>query len=162
MDERTEIQSTLANMQDTFAIQIKLIKGANEVKVCHAEERIQQAEQMYISAQQTILHEFNTLTQNYTNVPESFANLSGEVHQAQVIQDKHHLGMKQTIGSMMQILVVIHQNLANSTNPQPLTQEQVNHIMQDTFKENKRDGAPGTNTTTKSSSATQQGSGRTN
>jgi phage-related protein len=159
-DERTEIQSTLANMQDTFAKQIKSIKDANEAKVCHAEERIQQAEQTYIAAQQAILHEFNTLTQNYSNVRESFANLSSDVRKAQVVQDKRHLGMKQTIGTMMQILVGVHQNLANGTNPQPLTQEQVDQIMQNAYEENERDGAPGTNVITESSSTTQQESGR--
>lgn len=159
-DERTEIQSTLANMQDTFAKQIKSIKDANEAKVRHAEERIQQAEQTYIAAQQAILHEFNTLTQNYSNVRESFANLSSDVRKAQVVQDKRHLGMKQTIGTMMQILVGVHQNLANGTNPQPLTQEQVDQIMQNAYEENERDGAPGTNVITESSSTTQQESGR--
>jgi hypothetical protein len=68
--------------------------------------------------------------------------------------------MKQTIGTMMQILVGVHQNLANGTNPQPLTQEQVDQIMQNAYEENKRDGAPGTNVITESSSTTQQESGR--
>jgi hypothetical protein len=59
---------------------------------------------------------------------------------------------------MMQILVGIHQNLANGTSPELLSQEQVHQLMQSTFDDNDRDGAPG-NPTTKSSSTTQQESG---
>jgi hypothetical protein len=45
---------------------------------------------------------------------------------AQVKQDQCHLGIKQTISSMMHILVGIHQNLTNGTSPELISQEQVN------------------------------------
>jgi hypothetical protein len=67
--------------------------------------------------------------------------------------------MQQMIGSMMQILVGIHQNLANGTSPELLLQEQVNHLMKSTFKADDGNGAPG-NVITESSLTTQQESGR--
>jgi hypothetical protein len=69
--------------------------------------------------------------------------------------------MKQTISSMMHILVGIHQNLANGTSPKPLSQEQVSHLMQSTLEADNGNGAPGSDTT-KNSSTTQQASGRMN
>jgi hypothetical protein len=80
---------------------------------------------------------------------------------AQVKQDQRHLGIKQTISSMMHILVGIHQNLTNGTSPELLSQEQVNHLIQSTFEADNGNGAPG-NATTESSSTTQQASGRMN
>jgi hypothetical protein len=158
-DERTEIQATLTNMQDSFTKQIQSIKDANEAKARLAETRIQEAEKTYIAAQETILKEFTTLTQNYNNVLEAFSNLGNDVHTSQINQDRCHLGMQQTIVSMMQILVGIHQNLANGTSPELLSQEQVNHLMQSTFEANDGNGAPG-KVITESSSTTQQVSGR--
>ena len=43
----------------------------------------------------------------------------------------------------MHILVGIHQNLANGTSPELLSQEQVNHLMQSTFEADDGNGAPG-------------------
>ncbi len=65
----------------------------------------------------------------------------------------------QMIGSMMQILVGIHQNLANGTNPDPLLQEQLNSLMYCTLDEDDGNGAPGM-TNTKSSLTTQQEGGQ--
>jgi hypothetical protein len=158
-DERTEIQATLTNMQDSFTKQIQSIKDANEANARLAETRIQEAEKTYIAAQETILKEFTTLTQNYNNVLEAFSNLGNDVHTSQINQDRCHLGMQQTIVSMMQILVGIHQNLTNGTSPELLSQEQVNRLMQSTFEANDGNGAPG-KVITKSSSTTQQVSGR--
>jgi hypothetical protein len=158
-DERTEIQALLTNMQDSFTKRIQSIKDANEAKACQAETRIQEAEKTYIAAQETILKEFtSTLTQNYNNVIEAFSNLGNDVRKSQIKQDRRHLGMQQTIGSMMQILVGIHQNLTNGTSPELLSQEQVNHLMKSTFEANDGNGAPG-NVITESSSTTQQESG---
>jgi hypothetical protein len=128
-DERTEIQATLTNMQDSFTKSIQSIKDANEAKARQAETRIQEAEKTYIAAQETILKEFTTLIQNYNNVLEAFSNLGNDVRTSQIKQDRHHLGMQQMIGLMMQILVGIHQNLANGTSPELLSQELVNHLM---------------------------------
>jgi hypothetical protein len=80
---------------------------------------------------------------------------------AQVKQDQCHLGIKQTISSMMHILVGINQNLANGTSPELLLQEQVNHLMQSTFEADDGNGAPGSDIT-ECSSTTQQASGRMN
>ncbi len=146
-------------MQDSFTKQIQSIKDANEAKVCLAETCIQEAEKTYIEVQETILKEFTTLTQNYNNVLEAFSNLGNDVCTSQIKQDRHHLGMQQMIGLMMQILVGIHQNLANGTSPELLLQEQVNHLMQSTFEANDGNGAPG-NVITKSSLTTQQESGQ--
>jgi hypothetical protein len=159
IDERTEIQATLTNMQDSSTKWIQFIKDANEAKARQAKTRIQEAEKTYIAAQETILKEFTTLTQNYNNVLEAFSNLGNDVRTSQIKQDRRHLGMQQTIGSMMQILVGIHQNLANGTSPELLSQEQVNHLMQSTFEADDGNGAP-CNVITKSSSTTQQESGK--
>jgi phage-related protein len=159
-EERTEIQATLTNMQDSFTKRIQSIKDASEAKARLAETRIQEAEKTYIAAQETILKDFTTLTQNYNNILEAFSNLGNDVRMSQIKQDRCHLGMQQTIGSMMQILVGIHQNLANGTSPEFLLQEHVNHLlMQSTFEADDGNGAPG-NVITESSSTTQQESGR--
>jgi hypothetical protein len=157
-DKHTEIQTTLTNMQDSFTKWIQSIKDANEAKARPDKTRIQEAEKTYIAVQETILKEFTTLTQNYNNVLEAFSNLGNDVRMSQIKQDRHHLGMQQTTGLMMQILVGIHQNLANGTSPELLLQEQVNHLMQSTFKADDGNGAPG-NVITESSSTTQQESG---
>jgi hypothetical protein len=117
-DERTEFQATMAStMQDTLSKKIQMIKDAND----QAETRIQQeAEKTYIATQETIVKEYETLSQNYNKVLEAFTNLGCDVRMAQVKQDKQNLGMKQTISSMMHILVGIHQNVANGTSPEPL------------------------------------------
>jgi hypothetical protein len=126
---------------------------ANDARACQAETRIQQAEQMYIATQETIVKEYATLSKNCNNVLEAFTNM------AQVKQDQHHLGIKQMISLIMHILVGIHQNLANGTSPELLSQEQVNHLMQSTFEADDGNGVPGSDTT-KSSLTTQQASGQ--
>jgi hypothetical protein len=162
-DGRTKTEkdtyAKLCNMQDSFTKWIQSIKDANEAKVRLAKTHIQEAEKTYIMVQETILKEFTTLTQNYNNVLEAFSNLGNDVRMSQIKQDRRQIGMQQTIGLMMQILVDIHQNLANGTSPELLLQEQVNHLMQSTFKANNGNGAPG-NVITESSSTTQQESGR--
>jgi hypothetical protein len=160
-DERTEFQATMATMQSTLSKKIQSIKDANDAKARQVETCIQQAEKMYIATQETIVKEYETLSQNYNNILEAFTTLGCDVCMAQVKQDKCHLNIKQTISSMMHILVRIHQNLANSTSPELLSQEQVSHLMQSTFEANDGNGAPGRDTT-KSSSTTQQASGRMN
>jgi hypothetical protein len=77
-----------------------------------AENRIQQAEKTYIATQETIVKEYETPSQNYNNILEAFTTLGCNVCMAQVKQDKRHLNIKQTISSMMHILVGIHQNPA--------------------------------------------------
>jgi hypothetical protein len=156
-----EFQAAMATLQDTLFKKIQSIKDANDAKACQAETRIQQAEKTYIAAQETIVKEYETLSQNYNNILEAFTNLGCDVHMAQVKQDKQNLGMKQTISSMMHILVGIHQNLANGTSPKLLSQEQVSHLMQSTLEADDGNGAPGSDTT-KNSSTTQQVSGRMN
>jgi hypothetical protein len=151
----------MSNSQDNFSKQIKLIKDAGDEKALQAEACIKEAKQVYLEAQKTMTREFDALNQNYTNVMEAFSYLSTDVHAAQTKQDKCHLKMMQTIGFMMQILVRIHQNLANGTNPDPLLQEQVNSIMQCTLDEDNGNGAPGM-TNTKSSLTTQQEGGQRN
>jgi len=160
-DERTEFQATMTTMQDTLSKKIQSIKDANDEKARQAEIRIQQAEKTYIAAQETIVKEYETLSRNYNNVLEAFTTLGCDVRTAQVKQDKRHLGIKQTISSMMHILVGIHQNLANGTSPELLSQEQVSHLMQSTFEADDGNGAPGSDTT-ESRSTTQQASGRMN
>jgi hypothetical protein len=108
---------------------------------------------MYIATQETIVKEYATLSKNCNNVLEAFTNM------AQVKQDQHHLGIKQMISLIMHILVGIHQNLANGTSPELLSQEQVNHLMQSTFEADDGNGVPGSDTT-KSSLTTQQASGQ--
>jgi hypothetical protein len=110
-DKCTEFQATMATMQDTLSKKIQSIKDANDAKARQAETRIQQAEKTYIAAQETIVKEYENISQNYNNVLEAFTNLSCDVCTAQVKQDKQNLGMKQTISSMMHILVGIHQTL---------------------------------------------------
>jgi hypothetical protein len=151
----------MATMQDTLSKKIQSIKDANDAKARQAETCIQQAEKTYIAAQETIVKEYETLSQNYNNLLEAFTNLSCNVRTAQVKQDKQSLSMKQTISSMMHILVGIHQNLANGTSPKPFSQEQVSHLMQSTLEADNRNGAPSSDTT-KNSSTTQQASGRMN
>jgi hypothetical protein len=112
-----------------------------------------------LRCRKSILKEFTTLTQNYNNVLEAFSNLGNDVRMSQIKQDRHHLGMQQMFGLMMQILVGIYQNLANGTSPELLLQEQVNHLMQSTFEADNGNGAPG-NVITKSSSTTQQENGQ--
>jgi hypothetical protein len=116
-DKCTDFQATLTTMQDTFSKKIQSIKDASDMKACQAETRIQQAKKTYIAAQETIVKEYETLSKNYTNVLDAFTNLHCDIHTAQVKQDKHHLGIKQTISSMMHILIGIYQNLANGTSP---------------------------------------------
>jgi hypothetical protein len=142
-----EFQATLTTMQDTFSKKIQLIKDTNDAKAGQAETHIQQAEQMHIAAQETIVKEYATLSKNYNNVLEDFTNFSCDVLMAQVKQDLCHLGVKQTISSLMHILVGIHQNLANGTSPELLLQEQVNHLMQSTFEADDGNGVPGSDTT---------------
>jgi hypothetical protein len=86
-DERTEIQATLTNMQDSFTKRIQSIKDANEAKARQAKTRIQEAEKTYIAVQETILKEFTTLTQNYNNVLEAYSNLGNDVCTSQIKQD---------------------------------------------------------------------------
>jgi hypothetical protein len=151
----------MATMQDTVFKKIQSIKDANDAKARQAETCIQQAEKTYIATQKTIVKEYETLSQNYNNVLEAFTNLSCDVRMAKVKQDKQNLGMKQTISSMMHILVGIDQNLANGTSPVLLSQEQVSHLTQSTFKADDGNGAPGSDTT-KNSLTTQQANGQMN
>jgi hypothetical protein len=140
----TEFQATISTMQDTFTKKMQSIKDSSYSKARQVESRIQEAEQKtYISEQETILKEYAALSQNYNNVLEAFSYLGCDVRKAQVKQDKRHLGMKQTIGSMMQINVGIHQNLANGTSPELLSQDQVNRLMQSTLEVDNGNGAPG-------------------
>jgi hypothetical protein len=118
-DECTEFQATLNTMQDTFSKKIQSIKDTNDAKA-------HQAEQTYIATQETIVKEYETLSKNYNNILKAFTNLGCNVCMAQVKQDQCHLGIKQTISSMMHILVGIHQNLTNGTSPELISQEQVN------------------------------------
>jgi hypothetical protein len=62
---------------------------------------------------------------------------------------------------MMHILISIHQNLTNRTSPELLSQEQVNHLMQNTFKADNGNGVSSSDKA-KSSLTTQQESGQTN
>jgi type II secretory pathway predicted ATPase ExeA len=151
----------MATMQDALSKKIQSIKDANNAKARQAESCIQQAEKMDIATQETIVKEYETLSQNYNNILKAFTTLDCDVHMAQVKQGKHHLNIKQTISSKMHILVRIHQNLANGTSPELLSQEQVSHLMQSTFEADDGNGAPGSDTT-ESSSTTQQASGQMN
>jgi hypothetical protein len=148
----------MATMQDTLSKKIQSIKDANDAKAHQAKTCIQQAEKMYIATQETIVKEYETLSQNYNNILEAFTTLGYNICTAQVKQDKHHLNIKQTISLMMDFLVGIHQNLTNGTSPELLLQEQVSHLLQSPFEADNGNGAPGRDTT-KSSSTTQQASG---
>jgi hypothetical protein len=82
-DEHTEIRARLTNMQDSFTKRIQSIKDANEAKARPDKSCIQEAEKTYIAAQETILKEFITLTQNYNNILEAFSNLGNDVRMSQ-------------------------------------------------------------------------------
>ncbi len=146
-------------MQDTFTKRMQLIKYSRDSKAHQVESCIQEAEKTYILTQETILKEYAALSKNYNNVLEAFSNIRCDVCKDQVKQDQQHLGMKQMIGSMMQIIVGIHQNLANRTSPELLSQDQVNCLMQSMLEGDDANGAPG-NIITKSSSTTQQETGQ--
>jgi hypothetical protein len=158
-DECTEFQATINTMQDTFTKRMQLIKYSRDSKAHQVESCIQEAEKTYILTQETILKEYAALSKNYNNVLEAFSNIRCDVCKDQVKQDQQHLGMKQMIGSMMQIIVGIHQNLANRTSPELLSQDQVNCLMQSMLEGDDANGAPG-NIITKSSSTTQQETGQ--
>jgi hypothetical protein len=81
-------------MQDSFTKRIQSIKDANEAKAHQAEARIKEAEKAYIQAQETILNEFTTLTQNYNNILKAFSHVGNDIHKSQVKQDRCHLGMQ--------------------------------------------------------------------
>jgi hypothetical protein len=74
-NERMEI---LASLQDTFAKQLQSIKDANDAKVKNTETRINQAEAAYNAAQQAILGKFQTISEKYTEVLDSFSHLGNE------------------------------------------------------------------------------------
>jgi hypothetical protein len=108
MDERTEMQTTIANMQSTFSAELKKIKAQNEE---------------FQKALEAILAEFTGTEEQYTQVLESFAKLGEEVRATKIKTD-------QCMYSMMEVLLNINQSLAIGKAPQALTQDQVNHIMQ--------------------------------
>jgi hypothetical protein len=141
-DERTEMQTTIANMQSTFSAELKKIKAKNEQNNKKVASHIEKSKQEFQKAQEAILAEFTRTEEQYTQVHESFAKLGEEVRAAKMETD-------QCMSSMMEVLLNINQSLAAGKAPQALTQDQVNHIMQ-----SPRDGAPGSSsTTTKSSPA---------
>ena len=148
-DERTEMQTTIANMQSTFSAELKKIKAQNEQNNKKVASRIEKSEQEFQKAQEAILAEFTRTEEQYTQVLESFAKLGEEVRAAKIEMD-------QRMYSMMEVLLNINQSLATGKAPQALTQDQVNHIMQ-----SPRDGAPGSSpTTTESSPADLNGGSR--
>jgi hypothetical protein len=142
MDEHTEMQTRIANMQSTFSAELKKIKAQNEQNNKKVASRIEKSEQEFQKAQEAILAEFTCTEEQYTQGLESFAKLGEEVRAAKIEMD-------QRMYSMMEVLLNINQSLAAGKAPQALTQDHVNHIMQ-----SPRDGAPGSSpTTTKSSPA---------
>ncbi len=56
------------------------------------------------------------------------------------------MGMKQSLGAMLHILINISQSLATGNHPEPLLQEQIQSIMQ-YIQEPNRDGVPGISNT---------------
>jgi hypothetical protein len=148
-DERTEMQTTIVNMQSTFSAELKKIKAQNEQNNKKVASRIEKSEQEFQKAQEAILAEFTRTEEQYTQVLESFAKLGEEVCAAKIEMD-------QRMYSMMEVLLNINQSLAIGKALQALTQDQVNHIMQ-----SPRDGVPGSSpTTTKSSPADLNGGSR--
>jgi hypothetical protein len=139
-DERTEMQTTIANMQSTFSTELKKIKAQNEQNNKKVASHIEKSEQEFQKAQEAILAEITCTEEQYTQVLESFAKLGEEVRVAKIKTDQH-------MYSMMEVLLNINQSLAIGKAPQALTQDQVNHIMQ-----SPRDGAPGSSPTTAESS----------
>jgi hypothetical protein len=128
-DERTEI---LASLQGTFAKQLQSIKDANDANVMNTETRINQAEAAYNAAQQAILGKFQTISEKYTEVLDSFSCLGNEFHTAKLVQDKRHLATQQQIGTMMQLLLSINNSLTTGQKAEDITQDQVCSIMEST------------------------------
>jgi hypothetical protein len=159
-DECTEFQATISNMQTSFADELHKIKQDNEKNRKATEERMKHSEQEYIKAQEAMLGEYKTINKKYTKMLESFSTLSSDLHKAKLEQDQCHMGMKESFGAMMQILININQSLANGTHPEPLQQDHIASIMNN-IQELNRDRASGTETT-KSSLATLQGGGQQN
>lgn len=157
-DERTEFHMTITNMQTSFAEELRKIKAANEKDRKAAEERSKQSEQEYNQAKETMLNEFKMVDEKYTKVLESFSSLRTDLSTAKMEQDQRHMGMKESFGAMMQILVNINQSLANGTHPEPLQQEHIASIMNN-IREPNRDGVPGSGPTERNS-ADLQGGGR--
>ena len=158
MDERTEFQAALSTIQTSFADELRKIKQNNDNDRKATEECMKVAESEYKSAQQTMLIEFKAINDKYTNVLASFSSLSTNLCNAKLEQDHRHMGMKQSLGAMMHILVNISQSLATGNRPEPLLQEHIQSIMQ-YIQEPNRDGAPGISNT-ESSSTNLQGGGR--
>jgi hypothetical protein len=159
-DECTEFQATISNMQTSFPDELHKIKQDNEKNRKATEECMKHSEQEYSKAQEAMLGEYKTINKKYTKMLESFSTLSSDLRKAKLEQDQHHMGMKESFGAMMQILININQSLANGTHPEPLQQDHITSIMNN-IQELNRDGAPGTETT-KSNLATLQGGGQQN
>jgi hypothetical protein len=58
MDERTEMQTMIANMQSTFSTELKKIKAQNEQNNKKVASHIEKSEQEFQKAQEAILAEF--------------------------------------------------------------------------------------------------------
>jgi hypothetical protein len=84
-DERTEFQSSIANLQTSFMKAFNDIKGNGDKCAQEFEAQIKEAEQAYVNAQMTMLSEFKLLTEKYTTVLESFSSLHSDVCKAQLV-----------------------------------------------------------------------------
>jgi hypothetical protein len=140
-----ECMEILASLQDSFAKQLQLIKDANDAKVKNMETCINQAEAAYNAAQQAILGKFQTISEKYTEVLDSFSRLGNEYHTAKLVQDKCHLATQQQIGTMIQLLLSINNSLATGQKAEVITQDQVHSIMESTqpTEQEQGTGAPG-------------------
>jgi hypothetical protein len=58
MDERTEMQTMIANMQSTFSTELKKIKAQNQQNNKKVASHIEKSEQEFQKAQEAILAEF--------------------------------------------------------------------------------------------------------
>lgn len=145
-------------MQTSFAEVLRKIKHDNDMIRQETETRMKLADTEYQSAQQSMLTEFKAIDTKYTTVLESFSSLRTDLRNEQSVQDRRHMGMKQSLGAMMHILLNISQSLSAGTRPDPLLQEQIENLMQ-WIQEPNRDGAPGIDNTERSS-ADLQGGGR--
>jgi hypothetical protein len=158
MDKHTKFQAALLTIKTSFADKLCKIKQNNDNDRKATEEHMKVAESEYKSAQQMMLIKFKAINDKYTKVLASFSSLSTNLCNAKLEQDHHHMGMKQSLGAMLHILVNISQSLATGNHPEPLQQEQIQSIMQ-YIQEPNRDGAPGISNT-ESSLTNLQGGGQ--
>jgi hypothetical protein len=116
-NERTEFQTTISNMQTSFAEELRKIKHDNDMIRQEMETRMKLTDTEYQSAQQSMLTEFKAIDTKYTTILESFSSLQTDLCNEQSVQDHRHMGMKQSLGAMMHILLNISQSLSAGTHP---------------------------------------------